>query len=144
MIKLSGCIITVLSATLFFSRKVLENFFTYRFMDKAMQIVQQMNIESDGSMPYSKLFERIGFESSIFIGQAEKNVYVNKKYIEEIKRFFDNLGKRNSKAEKQYVLHNLNIMEHRRDRCYREYTENRKTHIMCGAAVGFLTVIFLI
>ena len=44
MLKLSGCVITVISATLLFSRKVLENYYTYKFLDKAVQTIKQIRI----------------------------------------------------------------------------------------------------
>ncbi|MBQ6896949.1 MAG: hypothetical protein IJN69_07050 [Oscillospiraceae bacterium] len=143
MLKLSGCVITVISATLLFSRKVLENYYTYKFLDKAVQTIKQISFEG-GNISYKQIFEKMDFDRTLFIRRAEENFYIAKKYTEEVKMFFDGLGRRDSDSEKQYILYGLNIIEHRKDECFEVYKESRKVYVMCGAAAGLLAVIFLI
>lgn len=144
MFKLAGSILVLISTVFISSQKVLECYFTYRFLQAVTDIIKTIQFENSTNIPYAQLYMKIGFDKYIFFAKANSNGYIVHREIENAKNFFDNLGKRDKLAEKEYLNYNAEIFQAKAEEFYDRFNRVKKTHILCGMAVGLFIIIFLI
>ena len=144
MFKFAGSVLMFISATLIFSKKVFEDYFTYKFLEQIENIAEKMLYENSMNLPYKTLLRKIGFEKDTYIENKKINRYILSTEIAMVYEFFDNLGKRDSESEKQYITTNLVKIKRQKNMYLKRYNENKRTHILCGAAVGVFIIIVLI
>lgn len=144
MFKLIGCIMIIFSSVFIFSQKILESYFTYKFLTYAEDITEKVMYESTINLSYDKICRKIGFDKESYFKKAENNRYISRREYLKVKDFMDNLGKRDSQSEKQYISYNLKNIKTEKEKYYKSYCENRKVYILSGTAIGLITVIFLI
>lgn len=143
MFKLTGSILVLCSTVFISSQKVLECYFTYRFLQKLADTIKTIQYENATNMPYPQFFERISFDKDIFFSKAKSNGYILHKEIETAKMFFDNLGRRDKIGETEYLNYNFEVFTAKSKEYCKRYNEIKKTHILCGIAVGLFIIIFL-
>ena len=144
MFKFAGCMLIILSSVMIFSTKVLESYFTYRFLMKGESIAEKLMCEKGTNLSYEKLFEKIGFEKNKYYLTAEENRYINRKEYLSVRDFLDNLGKRDADSEYKYIEINLKNIKRQKDMYYKTYCEDRKIYMLSGAATGVFISIILI
>ena len=143
MFKLTGSILVLCSTVFISSQKVLECYFTYRFLHKVADTIKTIQYENATNMPYTQVFEKISFDKNIFFSKAKSNGYILHKEIETAKMFFDNLGRRDKIGETEYLNYNFEVFTAKSKEYCKRYNEIKKTHILCGIAVGLFIIIFL-
>ena len=143
MFKLAGSILVMCSTVFISGQKVLKYYFTYRFLQKVADTIKTIQYENATNMPYPQFFERISFDKNMFFSKAKSNGYILYKEIETAKMFFDNLGRRDKIGESEYLNYNFEVFTAKSKEYYSRYNEIKKTHILCGIAVGLFIIIFL-
>ena len=143
MFKLAGGILVLCSTVFISSQQVLKYYFTYRFLQKVADTIKTIQYENATNMPYPQFFERISFDKNMFFSKAKSNGYILYKEIETAKMFFDNLGRRDKIGETEYLNYNFEVFTAKSKEYYSRYNEIKKTHILCGIAVGLFIIIFL-
>ena len=143
MFKLAGSILVMCSTVFISGQKVLKYYFTYRFLQKVADTIKTIQYENATNMPYPQFFERISFDKNMFFSKAKSNGYILYKEIETAKMFFDNLGRRDKIGETEYLNYNFEVFTAKSKEFYSRYNEIKKTHILCGIAVGLFIIIFL-
>lgn len=143
MFKLAGSILVMCSTVFISGQKVLKYYFTYRFLQKVADTIKTIQYENATNMPYPQFFERISFDKNMFFSKAKSNGYILYKEIETAKMFFDNLGRRDKIGETEYLNYNFEVFTAKSKEYYSRYNEIKKTHILCGIAVGLFIIIFL-
>ena len=144
MFKLTGAVLIMLSTVFISSQKILELWFTYRFLQQTADIIQKLIYEKDLNTVYGKIFDKWNFDYTCFINLAKSNGYIKRSEINYVNSFFYGLGRHNSAAEEKYLYDSLIAVIQRKDEYYLNYRKNKKLHILCGAAAGMLIIIFLI
>lgn len=144
MFKLTGSVMVLISSVILFSRKTAEYYYTYIFLRKAEVAARQILYEINSNLSYDKILKKIGFDKFKFLSDGASNVYILKNEYYAVENFFDNLGKRDSISEKEYIIFNLNNIKKQKDNYCKKYCETAKMHIVSGAAAGLVIIIFLI
>ncbi len=144
MFKFIGSIMILASSVFVCSRKVLESYFTYKFLQNTEQLTETLICERGKNLSYDKVFKRMNFDIKYFISGTEKNGYIKKEEIISVKEFLNNLGKRDSNSEKIYIEFNLKNIKHKKEIYYKSYCENRKVYTLYGGAIGLFIIIFFI
>ena len=144
MFKFLGCMIVTMSSIMLFSRKVLENYFTYRFLSKAENYTEKLMYEKGTNLSYDKLFGKIALNKNEYYSAAVKNRYIKQEEYIYVRNFLDNLGKRDAVSELKYIEVNLKNIKHKREIHHRLYCEDRKIYMLSGTAIGLLISILLI
>jgi len=144
MFKVIGSIMVLFSSVFVCSRKVLESYFTYKFLQHTEQMTETLIYERGKNLSYDKVFEKIDFDKKYYISATEKNGYINKEELLSVKEFLDNLGKRDSNSEKIYIDYNLKNIKRKKEIYYRSYCDNRKVYTLYGCAIGLFIIIFFI
>jgi len=107
-------------------------------------VTEKLIFESGINLSYDNIFKKINFKKDLFLSKAEKNRYIKSEEYMYVKEFTDNLGKRNSSSEKEYLCYNLSNIKHKKDDYYKSYCETQRIYTMCGFAIGiFIIVIFI-
>ena len=144
MFKFAGCVLVILSSVMIFSTKVLESYFTYRFLLKSENIAEKLLCEKGTNLSYEKLFAKIGFDKKEYYLAAGKNRYIKQKEYIYVRDFWDNLGKRDADSEYKYIEINLKNIKRQKDMYYKTYCDDRKVYTLSGAAIGVFISIILI
>ena len=144
MFKLAGCLLVLCSTVFISCQKVLENYYTYKFLNDIYHTVRKIQYENSINMPYSRIFERIKFKKDDYMTKAKTNGYINRDEIITVQMFFDNLGKRDRMAECEYISQNKDNFKARAQHYLEDYNNIKKTHLLCGIACGLFIIIFLI
>ena len=95
-------------------------------------------------MTYTDVFRKIEFDKKSFLKKAKTNGYIVRSEIKAAETFFDNLGKRDTSAEKHYIDFNLQIFTNKSREYKEKHNQIKKTHLLCGIAAGLLIIIVLI
>ena len=143
MFKLAGGILVLCSTVFISSQQVLKYYFTYRFLQKVADTIKTIQYENATNMPYTQVFKKISFDKDMFFSKAKSNGYILHKEIETAKMFFDNLGRRDKIGETEYLNYNFEVFTAKSKEYCKRYNEIKKTHILCGIAVGLFIIIFL-
>lgn len=144
MCKVMGSVLIMCSTIFIFSQKVLENYFTYKFLHSILGIIVRIQYENGANIPYIKVFEKIGFNYTEFFIKVKTNGYIKRCEIEYVQYFFENLGKRDKNSEKEYIEYHLSSITQKVKDYQKTYSEIKKSHIMCGIAAGLTIIIFFI
>ena len=144
MFKFAGALMVLGSTVFLFSQKVLEKYFTYKFLDDTYKILQKIHQENSSNISYNKIFENIRFDYHKYIEKANGNGYINKLEIKYVKNIFENLGKHNSISEQILIQNYMDNIDYKKQNYFTEYSNIKKTHILCGIAAGLFVVILLI
>ena len=144
MSEIAGGLLVMCSTVFLCSKKIFENYFTYKFIYEILDIIIKIQYENGSNLPYSKLYEKIGFDYTAFFDKTKTNGYVKYNEIEQAQKFFKNLGKRDKNSEKEYIEYNRLIIERKCKSYYSKYSEIKKSHFICGIAAGLLIIIFFI
>ncbi|MBE6877621.1 MAG: hypothetical protein E7488_00425 [Ruminococcaceae bacterium] len=144
MFKLIGSFMIVFSSVFISSRKVIENYFTYRFLMQVEKTTELLMHEIETNLSYDKLFRKIDFDKSNFFSKSELNSFIKKDEFFAVKDFMDNLGKRSSGSEKNYIALNLSNIKYKKEMYYKSYCETRKVYTFYGGAIGLFIIILFI
>lgn len=132
------------STVFIFSQKVLEHYFTYKFLSEILDIIIKIQYENGSNIPYAKIYVKIGFDNINFFAKVKTNGYIKRSEIDAVQIFFKNLGKRDKNSEKEYIEYNQKIISARAQRYYSDYNEIKKSRFMCGIASGLMIIILFI
>lgn len=144
MFEIAGSLLIMLSTVFLCSQRIFENYFTYRFLNLVFDVIVKIQYENGCNIPYSRVYEKIGFDYTAFFAKAKSNGYVKRSEIEFVQKFFSNLGKRDNNSEKAYIEYNRSVIERKSQSYYSTYNEIKKSHFICGIAAGLLIIIFFI
>ena len=144
MFRLTGCGLVIVSMVFISCQKVFESYYSYKFLEDVITVIQKIQYENFINIPYKELFEKIGFDKNKFMITTKSNGYVNRKNINEVSVFFDNLGKRDSHSENKYLQDNMEKFILEKQRHINRYNNIKKTHPLCGFSIGMIIIIFLI
>ena len=144
MYKIVGSIFIVLSSYMIFNRRILENYYTYKFLKKNVTMVQKIVFEKNVNMVYEEIFSKLKFDWKNYISVCRKNNYIKKEEIDFVNDFFSNLGKRDTESEEKYIQYYLEKLIAKQDIYYKQYCKDNKIYGMCGISLGLFIIIFLI
>ena len=144
MLRVVGSVLLFVSITVIFSKKLLEDYFNYKFLEQIENITEKMLYENSLNLPYETLLRKIGFEKNAYIENKKLNRYISSREIDMVYDFFENLGKRDSESEKQYITTNLIKIKRQKNVYLKKYNENKRTRILCGVALSAFVIIVLI
>ena len=144
MYKIVGSIFIVLSSYMIFNRRILENYYTYKFLKKNVTMVQKIVFEKNVNMVYEEIFSKLKFDWKNYISVCRKNNYIKKEEIDFVNDFFSNLGKRDTESEEKYIQYYLEKLITKQDIYYKQYCKDNKIYGMCGISLGLFIIIFLI
>ena len=144
MYKLLGSIFVIMSTVFMFSIKTMEKYYTYKHLCVTVEIINKLQFEKNSSHTYTTLYKKIGFDRNSYTEKAKQNIFTDETAVRKTEEFFDNLGKRDTEGEQQYLEYNLKNFENMAEYYRNEYTENRKIRLLCGGAAGIFVVLILI
>ncbi len=144
MFKIAGGIMVTAAAFFVFNGKVYNDYQTYIFLDKTIEVLKHIAGESSMNFTYSEVFEKIDFAPDLFISKASENHYILPKETKEVSDFFSQLGKRNRLAEQQYIKYYIEKFTNKKQHYGNRYRDNRKIYGIYGLSVGLMITLLLI
>ena len=144
MFRLTGCILVLVSMVFISCQKVFESYYSYKFLEEVILVIQKIQYENFINIPYKELFEKIGFDKNKFMLKTKSNGYINRNNINEVSVFLENLGKRDSYSENKYLNDNMEKFILEKERYINRYENIKKTHPLCGFSIGMTIIIFFI
>ena len=144
MLKLAGSILLLCSTVFISSQKVLECYFTYKFLDKICDVIRLLQFENSTNLPYKQVFEKIKFDKNNFFTKVKSNGYILRKEVKDAEIFFDNLGKRDKISEIEYINYSYEIFKLKSKEYFDRYNQIKKPYLIAGVAAGLVIIIVLI
>lgn len=144
MFKLLGAGLIILCTTFLGSQKIIKLYYTYNFLNKTIKLIKKINYERDANIIYEKLYIKIDFDKVKFIEDMTNNCYIEEEIKDKTADFFEELGKKNKRAEDDYIEYFLQQLAGDKNDYYQKFLLDKKLYILYGVSLGLFIIIILI
>lgn len=147
MVKLTGFMLILISALLFFNKDIIASYCTYIFLSETIKLIENMKSGCILGKTYNSIFNESDYSDFHFYiyGTEYKHKFILKeKRIKETEVFFNNIGKRVKKAELEYLETYKNIFSNLSEKYRDFYLKNGKANILFSIAFAVVVTIAII
>lgn len=149
MFKIAGLVCIVLSSIYILNRRLIFDYMTSLFLKDTLKLMQMLKLGCHTGKTYRQIIENCGIatyknfdisDSSTFFD----SILINRDVKNEIKAFFDNIGKNTSDSEEEYIKQAMEFFSYRAKKLQEHYDLNCKSGIVAGVSLGIIIFIVII
>ncbi len=149
MFKFTGAVLIMIAAIYIFSFKLISDYKAYKFLNDTVKLIQVLKIESATGKTYPQILSCIDIGLYKGFNLTDTDNFINKQNIDikiknEIKHFFNMLGKRDITSEKEYIENYIEYFTFKSELLKENIDKNGKTSILSGISAGLIIVITII